>query len=258
MLIRIRDMRPEDEYFVSTCSHVNENEEHDEIGRRRQPYLRTLIELGMRVKVAELDGERVGFVYAVPIEHSPWGPAGRDLLAIPCIWILKQMWRKGAGRLLLIAVEEEARKQGRKGVTTYGYTHDFWFMQASFFEKHGYLVAGRKGDTVLLWKALDPTAEPPRFLERKYRFEPVEGKIVIDLFHHTFCATLEADNVREVAAEFGDRVLLNEYDADDREVFDRFGIFRAIFVQGEEIGWGYTAPKEGIREAITKKIENET
>ncbi|MFC2172374.1 hypothetical protein ACFLU6_07050 [Acidobacteriota bacterium] len=30
---------------------------------------------------------------------------------------------------------------------------------------------------------------------------------------------------------------------------------RAIFVNGKEIGWGYEAPRNGLRETISKAIE---
>jgi hypothetical protein len=80
---------------------------------------------------------------------------------------------------------------------------------------------------------------------------------VVDLFWHTFCETscIEAQRVREVAAEFGDAVVLNEYCADDREVLLRYQNPRAIFINGKEIGWGYAAPKEGIAEAIAQALK---
>jgi hypothetical protein len=56
--------------------------------------------------------------------------------------------------------------------------------------------------------------------------------------------------VREVARELGDAVLLREYCSDDADVRSRYGIFRAIFVNGQEVGWGYEAPREGLREKI--------
>ena len=69
--IAVRDMLPEDEYFVSTCSHVNESEETDACGARRLLLLHSLIEQGAVVKAALLGRDHVGFAYGVPIEHSP-------------------------------------------------------------------------------------------------------------------------------------------------------------------------------------------
>jgi hypothetical protein len=63
--------------------------------------------------------------------------------------------------------------------------------------------------------------------------------------------------VREVAGEYGDSVILNEYAADDRETLMRYEIPRAIYVNGKEIGWGYEAPKDGIREAISEALRKQ-
>ena len=80
---------------------------------------------------------------------------------------------------------------------------------------------------------------------------------MVDLFWHTFCETadIEAQRVREVAAEFGDSVVLNEHCADDREILLRHQRPRGIFINGKEIGWGYEAPKEGVRKAIAKALD---
>jgi hypothetical protein len=154
------------------------------------------------------------------------------------------------------AAEEEARRQGAKGIVTTGHYHDFWFMPAGFFEKLGYEAAGRQDNAALLWRRFDESAEPPAFLVPDYQYTPVPGKVVIDLFYNTFCQTsnIEAQRVREVAADFGDAVVLSEYRAEDREVLLRHQLPRAIFINGEEIGWGYEAPKEGIADAISQKL----
>jgi hypothetical protein len=82
------------------------------------------------------------------------------------------------------------------------------------------------------------------------------GRVVIDLFRSRSCLTTdtEAQRVRDVAAELGDSVLLREYCSDDPEIRSRYGISRAIFIDGREVGWGYEAPKEGLREEITKAM----
>ncbi len=263
--IQIRDMDETTEYFVGTCSHVNESPEMDACGRKRIAWLRKMHDEGLRVKVAMLDDKPKGFLYVMPIEVSPWGPLGKDLSVIPCLWVLNQVKGKGAGSSLIIEAEKETLKQGRKGIVTIGYYHDFWFMPAPFFEKMGYTVADRRtwnageffGDEAILWKVFDPSAEVPQFLKSNYRFKSIPGKVVVDLFWNTFCQTsiIEAYRVREVASEFGDKVVLNEYPAEDTTVLHCHQIPRGIFVNGKEIGWGYEAPKEGIRDAILKALE---
>ncbi len=252
--IEIRDMTADDEYFVSTCSHVNESAETDASGRRQLAWLKNMQPQGLRAKVALVDGKHAGFLYAMPIEICPTMLIGHDLLMIPCLWVIKEAKSKGAGKALMAEAEVEARRQGLKGITTMGHHGDFWFMPASFFDKHGYAEIARDGQRAIMWKTFDESAQPPQFLKPNYEFVHVPGKVVVDLFWFTFCQTsdVEAERVREVAGEFGDSVVLNEYCADDRDVFLRYQRPRGIFINGKEIGWGYEAPKDGIRDAITE------
>lgn len=76
--------------------------------------------------------------------------------------------------------------------------------------------------------------------------------MAIDLFWSRSCLTTdtEAQRVREVAEEFGDSVLLREYCSDDPKVRKTYGILRGIFLNGKEVGWGYEAPRDGLREKI--------
>jgi len=254
--IIVRPMTQDDEYFVSTCSHVRESDEIDACGERRLRWLRVHEAAGVRAYAALLDGKHAGFLYVMPIEACPWGPLGRDLAVVPCLYV--QDWARGhgLGRALLDAAESEARAQGVAGLVIPTFDWDFWFMPSSYFRRLGYEDAAHRDEQVLLWKAYDPTAESPAPLEPAYRFEPLHGRVVVDLFWHTFCQTsdIEAQRVREVAAEFGEAVVLNEYCADDRETLLRYQIPRGIYVNGREVFWGHEAPREAIREAISDAL----
>ena len=64
MQIIVRDMIKEDEYYVGTCTHVNENNyEYEESAIRRISWLRKMEQYGLKVKVALLDGIHAGFLY---------------------------------------------------------------------------------------------------------------------------------------------------------------------------------------------------
>lgn len=257
--IAVHDMGVDDEYFVATCTHVNESAEIDASSRRRSAWFKKMYRQGLRIKVATLNGERVGFIYVMPIEVCPWGPLGRDLAAFPCLVAHSKVKGQGVGRALVAAAEAEAQKQRKKGLATYGYYHDCWFMPAAYFEKLGFVAAARRGDAAILWKTSDSSAEAPYFLESEPLPEPPPGKVTVDLFFNTFCETsdVEGQRVRELAATFGDAVALREYDASDPATLRRYGRSRGIFVNGEEIFWGHEAPREGIREAISKALTRE-
>ena len=256
----IRDMQPEDEYFVSTCSHIGESEEIDACAAKRRVLFRDLSERGGLFKVALVDDAHVGFAYGLPIDHASWGPLGQDLMAIPCLYVVNESTGEGAGRALIESIEREAVEAGFAGLAVTAY-RDIpgaeWFMPAPYFERLGYRAVDERGTEALLWKPFRDDASPPHFLQPHYVFEPVEAKVVVDLFWNGFCLTsgIEAQRVREVSAEFGDRVVLREYNAEDRETLLRYQTPRAIYVNGREIFWGYEAPREGIRAAIEKALE---
>jgi len=248
----VRDMTASDEAFVGTCARAERSAEIDSCANHRVRWLRENAARGVRAKVAVRDDRPVGFLYVVPIEISPWGPIGEDLLVMPCIYVAPEEKHQGAGHALVEAAEEEATRQGRKGLATMACNHEAWFMPRPFFEDLGYEVADQRGVEVVLFKALHPDAMPPKLLVPSFELEPAGHRIVVDLFWNRFCLTsdIEAQRVREVAAEFGDDVVLREHDAGDPEVLRRYQIPRAIFVDGEQITWGFEAPRDGLRDAI--------
>jgi len=259
----VREMKGEDEYFVAACSHVNESAEIDACANMRRRQFAVMKSEGAVFKVAMLDNEHIGFAYGIPIEHSSWGPLGHSLMVIPCLYVLEEATSHGAGRELIASIEQDARVAGCRGVAIIA-CRDLpgaeWFMPASFFELLGYAPVEIRGREILLWKPFSSDAIPPHFLQPHYIFEPIDRTVVVDLFWNAFCQTsvIEAQRVREVCREFGDRVSLREFRAEDREVLLQHQVSRAIYVNGEEIGWAYEAPKDDIREAIERALSSET
>ena len=80
--IEVRDMDTESQYFVGTCSHVDDISEHfhreevDVSAGHRAEWLLTMYDKGLRVKVAFVDDQPVGFLHGMPIEICPWGAFG--------------------------------------------------------------------------------------------------------------------------------------------------------------------------------------
>jgi GNAT superfamily N-acetyltransferase len=243
-------MLPEDEYFVSTCSHVNESPELDASGQRRAEWIRKRAPLGLRVKVGLLNGAHAGFAYLLPVEQAPWQIVGQDCLYVPCAWVLPSLSKQGVGQCLLEACEAEARRQGRKALVA--------GMPRDFLAKRGYVAARQEGKAAIYWKVFDPSAMVPGFLKAQspYVFAPVPGKLVVDLFWNSFCQTseVEAARVRKVAREFGEQIILREYCADNRQILLRYAQPRGIYVNGRRIGWGYEAPEDGLRDSFSKAL----
>lgn len=250
-------MKEEDEYYVGTCTHVNENNiEREESCPRRISWLRSMERHGLRVKVAILNDEHAGFLYIMPIEVSPLPIQGKELMAFPCLVSASKFSKNGIGKKLIETAEEEVRAQNRKGIVTIGFFWDFWFMPADYFLKLGFEVAEKRGQEAILWKQFDESAEIPQFRKMNYNFKPIEGKIVVDLFWNRFCLTsdVEAQRVREVVSEYGNDVILNEYSATDQKTIQQYGIERRIYVNGNAIEVGPEIDKNALRGTIKKAM----
>ncbi len=250
-------MTKDDEYFVGTCTHVNENNlEYEMSAQRRIPWLRSMEKLGLRVKIALVDNIHAGFIHIMPIEISPWPVQGKDLMVFPCLVSHSRFSQRGIGKLLIKAAEEETRKQNLKGLATIAFFWDFWYMPAKYFVGLGFQIADKRGEEAILWKKLDQTAKPPQFRKEKYIFKPIKGKVIIDLFWNTFCQTsdVEAQRVREVVAEFGNKIVLNEFSADDPEILLRFGISRKIFINGKMVKLNGEIEKDKLRHEIKNAL----
>ncbi|MFX1570192.1 MAG: hypothetical protein ACFFCV_17680, partial [Promethearchaeota archaeon] len=245
------------EYYVGTCTHVNENNiEYEKSCPRRISWLRSMEKHGLRVKVALLDDMHAGFLYIMPIEITPWNIQGRDLMVFPCLVSQSKYSRKGIGKELIKAAEEETIRQDRKGIVTIGFFWDFWFMPAGFFLKLGFKVVEKRGEEAILWKQLNQNAEAPKFREENYNFKPIKGKIVIDLFWNRFCQTsdVEAERVREVISEYGNDVILNEFSAVDQKILQQYGIERRIYVNGKMMELTSEIEKTKLRVAINSVL----
>ena len=214
---------------------------------------------GAVFKVALAAGKHIGFAYGIPIEQSSWGPLGQSLMVLPCLYVVESATSQGAGKALLTAIEQDALTARFHGTVVTGYRDAQgaeWFMPASFFQPLGYAPVDIQGRAVLLWKPFSPKAVPPHFLQPHFVFKPMDGVVVVDLFWNAFCLTsvIEAERVREVCSEFSDRVVLREYQAEDRDVLLQHQVARGIYIDGKEVGWGFEAPKDGLREAIARAL----
>ncbi len=259
--MKVVDLTDEHMAFVASCTHVDAlSEETREVVKERESWLRETLPKGLKVKVALDEGQPVGFAHCLPIELGALGMSGKDLMTVPCLTLkYDRVYREergsGYGRALMEAVEAEARKE-KKGVAVLAYEHDIWFMPASFFAGLGYREVERHGDTVIMMKAFEPV-EPPAMHRLNYQPKLAPGKVVVDAFWHPLCSTsiTEIHRVREICAEFGDKVVLNEFNCGDRHVLEKYQTWRALFFNGVFKCWGYEAPHEGIRKIIRQELE---
>jgi len=258
MSIKIRDMLPEDEYYVGTCTHVEENDEEiEECAQERIAYFKKMKNSGLKIKVALFNGQHAGFIYIFPIENSPWEVEGSNLYFIPCLVAHSKFSGNNIGRELLVSAKNEAKAQGKDGIVVDAMDWNHWFMPANYFIHLGYEIVRRKGREVLLWKRFNKHSLKPHFIEENYSFKKIANEVVVDLFYNTFCQTsaIEAKRVRSIVEEFGDKVILNEFSADKRSTCKKYGISRAIYINGRSLELKAEVDKNMLRQRIKTALD---
>jgi len=256
---KIVDLTPEHEELFLMCLE-DWSPEMKEAGDRKKAWLEKMRSRGLDVKLAMDDkGAIGGMIQSVPIELSH--ARGMDLQMVLCVWVHghKQgrgnFQKRGMGKALLAAAEEQARKNAKKGIAAWGISLPFW-MKASWFKKHGYKVADNNGGVVLLWKPFSADATPPAWYRPMKKPEGAPGKVVVTAFRDGWCQAqnLSAERARRAAARFGDRVIFSDIDTSDKAAMEEWGMSSALFNDGKEFRTGPPPSYEKLVKLIGKRV----
>ncbi|MFC1551076.1 GNAT family N-acetyltransferase [Candidatus Latescibacterota bacterium] len=216
---------------------------------------------GLRVKLAlDDDGVAGGMIQYLPIEHST--AEGKDSYFINCIWVhgyekgIGNYQKKGMGKALIQAAEDDARNLGAKGIAAWGIILPFW-MKASWFKKFGYKRVDRQGLQALMWKPFSDDAVTPRLIRKKKKPEMIPGKVKVTAFINGWCPAqnLIFERAKRASAEFGDTVVFEEIDTSDREVFLEWGISDGLYIDNKNVNNGPPPKYEKIRKLIEKRVK---
>jgi len=258
--MKIVDMTPEHEALYLHCLE-DWSPEMKEAGDRKRAWLENMRSRGLDVKLAlDENGVVGGMIQSVPIELSL--ARGKDLQMILCVWVhgykkgRGNFQKRGMGKALLAAAEEQARRNGKKGIAAWGISLPFW-MKASWFKKHGYKAADNNGGVVLLWKPFAPDAAPPTWYKPKKRPEGAPGIVVVTAFRDGWCQAqnLSVERARRAAAQFGDRVVFRDIDTSDRAAREEWGMSSAIFIDDREVRTGPPPSYEKLVKLIGKRVK---
>ncbi|HOH97895.1 MAG TPA: GNAT family N-acetyltransferase [Candidatus Cloacimonadota bacterium] len=232
-----------------------------EAGHQRRLWYDEMKHKGLRVKLAFADnGGLGGFIQYLPMEHSIL--EGGDGYFIYCIWVHghKQgrgnLQKKGLGTALLKAAEQDIIALKGAGVAAWGLMLPFW-MKASWFVKHGYRKVDRDGIAVLVYKAFQDNAKPPRWRKPQRKPEKGTDKVKISLFNHGWCAAqnISYERIKRICGDLSDRILLEEYNTRDREVLSDWGISDAIYVDGKLLNTGPPPSYEKLKRIVLRQIK---
>jgi GNAT superfamily N-acetyltransferase len=258
--MKIVDLKDEHKPLYFACLE-DWSEEIKEAGDHKARWYEKMKDRGLRVKLALDDrGEVGGMIQYVPIELSP-GAEGKDLYFILCIWVhghkkgRGNFQKRGMGKALLQAAEEDAKEQGAKGMAAWGMAIPV-FMRASWFKKHGYKAADKMGMQILLWKPFTAEAKPPRWVRRKKTPETIAGKVAVTALLHGWCPSMNmsAERAKRAASELGDRVVFRTVDAFDRDVILEWGTSDALFIDSKEVRTGPPPSYKKIKSKIAKRV----
>ena len=236
------------------------SEEIKEAGNHKEVWYHKIKDKGLRVKLAlDNDGKVGGMIQYVPIEHS--FVAGKELYFINCIWVhghkegRGNFQKRGMGRALLQAAEDEVKAMGAKGMVAWGVLLPFW-MKASWFKKQGYKKVDKQGMQVLLWKPFTLDAIPPKWIKQKKKPEKTPGRVVVTAFLNGWCPAqnMVFERAKRAAAEFGDKVVFRKIDTFNRDTFLEWGIADALFIDDKSVRTGPPPPYEKIKNLIAKRV----
>ena len=258
--MKIIDLTEEHEPLYFLCLE-DWSDEMKEAGNHKELWHSSMKEKGLRVKLAQDDnGEVGGMIQYAPIEHS--FVEGRDLYFIHCIWVhgyqkgRGNFQKKGMGKALLQAAEDDARAMGAKGMVAWGVSLLFW-MKASWFKKKGYEKVDKNGIALLLWKPFVEDTPPPRWLKEKKRPGTTPGKVTVTAFLNGWCPaqSMVFERAKRAASEFDDKVVFREINTFDRDVLSEWGIVDALFIDDKEMRTGPPPSYEKIKKHIAKRVK---
>jgi N-acetylglutamate synthase-like GNAT family acetyltransferase len=258
--MQIIELTPEHEQLYFLCLE-DWSDEMKEAGDHKEIWYTKMKDKGVRVKLAKDDkGEIGGMIQYLPIEHSY--VLGKDLYFILCVWVhgYKQgrgnFQKKGMGKALLKAAEDDARGLGAKGICAWGISLPFW-MKASWFKKQGYEKVDKMDVAVLLWKRFTEDASPPKWVKVKRQPQKVPGKVTVYGFINGCCPAqnIVFERAKRASSEFGDEVEFKKIETTDRDTFLEWGIADALYIDDVQVQTGPPPSYKKIRKIIKKKVK---
>jgi len=236
------------------------SDEMKEAGNHKELWYNEMKNKGLGVKLALENEKVVGMIQYLPIEYS--FAEGQNLYLITCIWVhgykegIGDFQKKGIGKALLQAAENDAKSKGANGIVAWGLSLPFW-MKAKWFKKQGYAKVDKEGMRVLLWKPFTDDAIPPKWIKQKKSPESIQGKVKVSAFINGWCPSqnIVFERAKRAAKELGDKVVFEEFNTSKREVFLKWGISDALFIDGKQMRTGPPPSYEKIKKHIAKRVK---
>lgn len=227
----------------------------------KEKWFRQMKKKGLRVKIALNDeNQHAGMIEYMPIEHSY--TEGKDLYIVNCIWVhgynkgLQNQQGKGIGKALLKTAEEDVKSIGKHGLAVWGLSEPYW-MNALWFQKQGYKQVDQYDWFVLLWKQFNDKAIPPKWTRGTFKQKLVPGKVKVTAFYSGQCCSENTIyfTAKKAACGFGDKVIFEVIDMNQKENRDKYGMDWRLVVNGENLFHRHIPTYEEIKSKIAEKLK---
>jgi GNAT superfamily N-acetyltransferase len=257
--MRIVDLEEKDHKLYFVCLE-DWSGDMKEAGDHKEKWFGEMKDKGLRVKLAlDDEGQVGGMIEYMPIEHS--FAEGSDLYFVNCIWVhgydkgRGNFQKKGMGKALLKAAEDDVKSLGSKGLVVWGIPMPYW-MSSQWYEKQGYEKVDSYEDSILLWKPFSNDAQAPKWIKKDYKPELTPGKVTVTSFFSGQCpaGNIIHEKAKRAAIEFGDEVVFREIRTMDKEAMRMYGVRDALFIEDENIFAGAPPSYEDIVKAIENKL----
>lgn len=258
--MKIVDLTPEHEDLYFKCLE-EWSEEMKEAGSHKACWYNKFKNQGLGVKLSLDDAGTIGgMIQYIPIEHSP--AQGSDMYFIPCIWVhghkkgRGSFQKKGMGKALLQAAEEDIRDRGAKALVAWGLALPFW-MRASWYKKQGYEKVDSNKGAVLLWKKFADDAVPPAWIRPKKTPGSATDRVIVRGFVNGWCPVqnITVERARRAVEEIGPPAEFALIDTSDRETFLEWGIMDSLYINDKMMRTGPPPSYKKIKKAISKAVK---
>jgi len=260
--MEIIDLKEEHKALYCACLE-DWSDEMKDAGNHKECWYIRMKDKGLRVKLAlDENGTVGGLIQYIPVEHS--FADGEDLYLIKCIWVhgykkgRGNFQKKGMGKALLLAAENDVKDMGAKGIAAWGIPLPFW-MKAAWYKKQGYRTTDKMGflDAVLLWKPFTEDALPPKWIKRKKKPEKTPGVVTVTGFINGWCPAqnIAFERAKRAVSEIGDKVIFKEVQTFNREIFLEWGISDGLYIDEKRVRTGPPPSYEKIKGKIERQVK---
>jgi GNAT superfamily N-acetyltransferase len=257
--MKIIDLNKDYEQLYFVCLE-DWSPEMKEAGNHKETWYNRMKDKGLRVKFALDDqGKAVGMIEYIPIEYA--AADGQDLYYINCIWVhghlkgVGNQQKRGYGKALLKAAEEDAKKLGAKGIAAHGIALPYW-IPAAFYKKQGYQAVDKTNIMRLMFKSFAEDAKPPKFF-RHTKTPPKcanPGKVTVTYFLNGCCPScnIVCERAKKAAAAFGGKAVFQTVDTLNRDNYLEWGAHNELFIDDQRTGSGPPLTLDRIKGMIEK------